>query len=451
VDDRLTPDGERPPPPPVGRPRRRGKPPSYEPTSVLEDPRTEEVDPPTHRRGAEARWRGRAAPSSDPVALTDGDLEDAVSDDDDDAAGAALAATRPAPTPTQALEPAGRPAPRPRARGKLGSLTEPALDALAARAHAFPEWLRRTPARPTTLVVEERPRVGPPRAAAGRATPATEERPPWWETPVAHEDGTLTLGEERPRFEPATPWERVGADEPHGAGDLDEHTLAGSDEPRAHEPALPFVPAGARPPRALGALDAIPHAAPPAPAPPAREPPPACEPEPLPLATYAAVKVAVWDDGLGLAEALARHGIDEVRWRAHERRQNELLAAEALARQSELADRLRAALDGERARREARASTREAVDALGLERYAALRVVAEGGWSLAARLSRLGIAPAEWDRIDAGWRARVRRDPDLGRALRRAIAQARRARGALADELGLGALEGDAPHEPEPE
>jgi len=145
---------------------------------------------------------------------------------------------------------------------------------------------------------------------------------------------------------------------------------------------------------------------------------------PIPVETYAQVKVAVWEEGGSLDEALERFGIDEVRWRVHEARQAAELTSEAGEDKAELALRVCQAIAV--ARRQASAADDEQ-QAMPLERYAELRAAIDEGANIDRVLRESGMGRAKWQRERAGWAQRCRQDPKLAREVRLAVARARRA------------------------
>jgi hypothetical protein len=86
-----------------------------------------------------------------------------------------------------------------------------------------------------------------------------------------------------------------------------------------------------------------------------REPPPAAPGQageakaPLSVERYARIKADLWGARGALHEVLARHGIDEVAWRVHERQQAEELAGEAREGRCDLALALCAAFEAAKA------------------------------------------------------------------------------------------------------
>lgn len=81
----------------------------------------------------------------------------------------------------------------------------------------------------------------------------------------------------------------------------------------------------------------------------AREEPARAAPPGITLEQYARVKSELWGAEASLPEALARHGIDEIAWRVHERWQADALAAEAREGRCDLALALVAAFESARA------------------------------------------------------------------------------------------------------
>jgi hypothetical protein len=82
------------------------------------------------------------------------------------------------------------------------------------------------------------------------------------------------------------------------------------------------------------------------------DPPPAPErPEEksITLERYSRIKSELWGADERLPEVLARHGIDEIVWRVHERRQADALAAEAREGRCDLALAMMAAFEAAQA------------------------------------------------------------------------------------------------------
>ena len=154
-------------------------------------------------------------------------------------------------------------------------------------------------------------------------------------------------------------------------------------------------------------------------------------PEPkLPLDKYAAVKVAIWDDGKRLLEALAQQDIDEMDWRANEEEQAELIQNEAFDGASDLAMRIRHAIEQERARRKTSASESD-VDLLALDEYARLRAAIEpleDEFQIHDRLLVENMSLEDWQAQRDGWTQRLRHDKKLARTLRKALSKARKER-----------------------
>jgi hypothetical protein len=142
----------------------------------------------------------------------------------------------------------------------------------------------------------------------------------------------------------------------------------------------------------------------------------------LTVEIYAAIKMSLWQSSVGMAEVLARHGVDEARWLAHESRQEQALAEEARLGGYELANRLRAALLMARARR-ADAPRPE----LSLDDYVALRAADDAPETLAALLKDKGLSEEQWLQLRRQWHSRLQADPELAAELRRKLAEARKA------------------------
>jgi len=147
--------------------------------------------------------------------------------------------------------------------------------------------------------------------------------------------------------------------------------------------------------------------------------------EPLPLDVYARIKVAGWRGGDGLEAALAREGIDEVRWREHEAWLREELTATARRRDASLVRGVAEAI--RRARSEGRRTAPPT--APDLEHYARLRAAVElaGEEHEDEALSREGVTRFDWDELRIDWAERLQRDPELSRRVRKSVGKARRA------------------------
>lgn len=144
----------------------------------------------------------------------------------------------------------------------------------------------------------------------------------------------------------------------------------------------------------------------------------------LSVEDYAKIKVAVWDRGLDLLEALEEQGIEEPVWRDNELRMADALAREAQDGEAVLAGEVRRAIRALRARED------ETEDLLSLERYAEIRVALEMAAVIDEAeplvLARHELSPETWERTRAEWAKRARREPSLARQVRRAVAKARR-------------------------
>jgi hypothetical protein len=148
----------------------------------------------------------------------------------------------------------------------------------------------------------------------------------------------------------------------------------------------------------------------------------------LAVEIYAAIKVSLWQSSIDMAEVLARHGLDEARWLAHESRQEQALAEEARLGGYELANRLRAALLAARGR-QGDAPKPE----LSLDDYVALRAADDAPETLAALLEDKGLSETQWLQLRRQWHSRLQADPALAAELRRKLAEARKAARAAGD------------------
>jgi hypothetical protein len=146
---------------------------------------------------------------------------------------------------------------------------------------------------------------------------------------------------------------------------------------------------------------------------------PSAEALPLPIETFSRVRLAIWEGSATLGEVLARHGLDEATWLAHERRYAEALRREARAGEGVLA---RALAD---ANEKVRAATRESMPAgQSLDDYVALRVEIERAPNRAAVLRERGMTAAAWQHVDRSWRRRALADGAVAQALREKLAKA---------------------------
>jgi hypothetical protein len=225
---------------------------------------------------------------------------------------------------------------------------------------------------------------------------------------------------------------------PHGADARPEPTATGP-EPTAPgvvvpaaaatvavSPAVP--PVVFEPPDPLRALASVPAAVPEASA---SVPHESEKPDDLLicLEVYAQVKVAIWDEGVNLIEALARLQIDEMRWRTSEQRRTSLLADQARAGNTELAQRIREAIRQVRDARRGGTGRGEQSD-VDLATYVAVRVALEQVDEAAEPgvLAAHGLHRHQWDELRVCWTERARTDPVWARRIRRALGRARRAR-----------------------
>ncbi|MFO0756247.1 MAG: DUF2169 domain-containing protein [Byssovorax sp.] len=139
----------------------------------------------------------------------------------------------------------------------------------------------------------------------------------------------------------------------------------------------------------------------------------------LDLATFAAIKVALWEGARPRADLLREHGLDEIRFRLEEERWASEIAAAARAGKPERALALHAAL------REAEARIADGA-ALPLDRYVALRAAIEAGYDPSSLLAAEGLTPASYRRLHRAMSRRAAADPKLFAELRRALVDARR-------------------------
>lgn len=142
----------------------------------------------------------------------------------------------------------------------------------------------------------------------------------------------------------------------------------------------------------------------------------------LPMETYAAVQVDLWDEGALLDDVLARHGIDEITWRDNERRRADALAEEAARGRSENALALAEAIEAAAARR----ALSDASD-LPLDDYLAVRVALEGADEPEPVLARKNLSETKWQKLDQKWRKRAKSDAAVAKEIRDKLAELRKA------------------------
>jgi hypothetical protein len=156
-------------------------------------------------------------------------------------------------------------------------------------------------------------------------------------------------------------------------------------------------------------------------------PSPAAAPsEPLlPLAAYAAIKVALWSDRSSHSDLLSLHGLDDEAWHTNERRLAAALKREAMEGTHALSTQLRDALRAARDR-----PSPDGERPLGsIEGFADLCAALEAAPDRAAALAARGITAAEWHRLHRRFHERLAADAKLRRAFGDKLAVARRAAG----------------------
>lgn len=136
----------------------------------------------------------------------------------------------------------------------------------------------------------------------------------------------------------------------------------------------------------------------------------------------AAICLEIWDGGLPLPEALAKHGLDELRFREHRRLCDKELREEAEQGGSVKALAVHAAREKARQKR---STARE--PALDLEAYAAVRAALLGAADEPAVLAARGIDLAKWEQDHRHYRERLRKDQALAERFRALFAAARKA------------------------
>lgn len=154
----------------------------------------------------------------------------------------------------------------------------------------------------------------------------------------------------------------------------------------------------------------------------------------LPLAQFASIRVALWEEGATLDRQLARHGLDELTWHERERGLAKALAEEAASGRADqataLADAMKQAKD--------QASPDDDVR-FTLDDYVALRIALDRALEAKSVLRAHGITAAAWQRLHRTWQARVLADPKVAARVRAKLAAARKVstRGAKAEPSGL--------------
>lgn len=142
----------------------------------------------------------------------------------------------------------------------------------------------------------------------------------------------------------------------------------------------------------------------------------------LPMETYAAIQVDLWDEGALLEDVLARHGMDEITWRDNEQRRADALAEEAKQGRSEVALALAEALDAAAARR-----ALSDPKTLSLDDYLAVRVAIEDAPEPEPVLARKNLTELQWQNLDRQWRKRAKTDASLAKEIREKLAELRKA------------------------
>ncbi len=215
-----------------------------------------------------------------------------------------------------------------------------------------------------------------------------------------------------------SPWPPALPFRPEGAArDQDEELTGLLDiEQISQRPVLPFRPPD--PPPSSPILDCLPEPSRPITASRGAEvvadterPAAAAGPELLAHERYASIKAEIWEGRAALDEVLARHGIDEIEWRAGELRLAEALAREAREARCDLALALAGALE---AARERLADPAEALRTL--EDYLAVQQEIDASPDPRAVLAARGLSAAEWRRMQRRWRQRAMIDGSAPRS-----------------------------------
>lgn len=191
--------------------------------------------------------------------------------------------------------------------------------------------------------------------------------------------------------------------EPPGARPLHSHSYSPAPTP---QPAAPDLPAA--PPIGRAGSEGSKKGA-------------ARETKRISMDVFAAIHAERWEGRARLGEILARYGLDEEDWAAHEKRQNEALAEEARLGKCELALEIGKALRLARERVEGREADQP------LDEYARIRAAVEDAKDPSGALRTFGLSPAAWQSIHRKWQLRAASDPAAAEELRKALAAARKA------------------------
>jgi hypothetical protein len=251
-------------------------------------------------------------------------------------------------------------------------------------------------------------RQADPSAPAPLAAPSTAPSPRRVPSP---EDVTRSIPMEALRT-PAVPFQ--DPDQPAG----DTAQLA----PRLAVPALGVEPPPAPiapPPEAPGDDSMAPT-----------EPPAAAKATPaqgalLELEKYAGIKAQIWAGAKPLPILLEEHKLTEVDWLEQERRYGEALAQESNEGKSDLARKVRAAIEAARDQ-----LAKDGGDDMSLDEFADLRAAVEASANPSSVLKERGVSEASWRNIRRRFQKRVQGDPALGAELRKKLDAARAARAA---------------------
>lgn len=226
--------------------------------------------------------------------------------------------------------PAGAPANAEAADAEADTAELPAMTPeLAARIAAPPADAK------TSIPWLQRARSTLPFVRAAATPPAAVTPPDTIEDTVALHDEETFVPELVPPSRPALPFQPAPPviEEPEEQTFVPE--LAPVPAPRSR-PTLPFLrtaavapppssapwPAGSDVSTSARALDQLPAVA-------AKQQPEPSEPEAIAVPRYARIQAELWQRRGALDEVLERHGLDEITWRANERRYAELIAREA--------------------------------------------------------------------------------------------------------------------------
>jgi len=143
----------------------------------------------------------------------------------------------------------------------------------------------------------------------------------------------------------------------------------------------------------------------------------------LPLATEAAIQLAIWDGAAPLREILAGHGLSELTWHEHRRRRDDEVRDEAAAGGNVKA------LAAHEAQEHAKRAREPSEPVLELAAYARVRAALADAADEAGLLAARGIDLDVWERDHRIYRKRLRTDEGLTERFRAALEAEKRALG----------------------